>query len=113
MQTGRTEHRMATNTVASLQVTEEAGFNETVVLVNISEHGARCISRRSWPVGKRVVVSDALLNYRTTAEVVYCTPHSSRRFAVGVKIQLAAPVPRKRRGRMSRNDTPGTHRDQH
>ena len=76
---------MATNTVASLQVTEEDGFNETVVLVNISEHGARFISRRSWPVGKRVVVSDALLNHRTAAEVVYCTPYSSRRFAVGVK----------------------------
>ena len=85
MQTGRTEHRMATNTVASLQIAEEAGINETVVLVNISEHGARFISRRSWPVGKQVVVSDSLLNYRTMAEVVYCAPHSSRRFAVGVK----------------------------
>jgi hypothetical protein len=53
----------------------------------LAAEGARFISRGSWPVGKRVVVSDALLNYRTTAEVVYCTPHSSRRFAVGVKFQ--------------------------
>jgi hypothetical protein len=85
MQTGRTEHRMATNTVASLEAAEGPDVNETVVFVNISEHGARLITRRRWPVGKRVVVSDALLNYRTTAEVVYCAPHSPRRFAVGVK----------------------------
>jgi hypothetical protein len=76
---------MATNTMASLQVAEEAGFSETVVLVNISEHGARLISRRSWPVGKRVIVSDSMLSYRTMADVVYCTIHGSRRFAVGVK----------------------------
>jgi hypothetical protein len=85
MQTGRTEHRMATNAVASLMAAEEPAFSETVVFVNISEHGARFISRRRWPAGKQVIVSDSLLNYRTTAEVVYCAPVSSRRFAVGVK----------------------------
>jgi hypothetical protein len=85
MQTGRTEHRMATNTVASLEAAEGPPLNETVVFVNLSEHGARLITRRRWAVGKRVVVRDALLNYRTTAEVVYCAPHSARRFAIGVK----------------------------
>ena len=85
MQTGRTEHRMATNTVASLETAEAPVINETVVFVNISEHGARFISRRRWPAGKRVIVSDSLANFRVAAEVVYCAPHSSRRFAVGVK----------------------------
>ena len=85
MQTGRAEHRMATNTVASLEVVEEPAFSETVVFVNISEHGARFISRRRWPAGKRVIVSDSLVNFWASAEVVYCAPHSSRRFAVGVK----------------------------
>jgi hypothetical protein len=85
MQTGRTEQRMATNAVAVLQAPEEPAFNETVVFVNISEHGARFISGRRWPKGKRVILSDSLANFRATAEVVYCSPHSSRRFAVGVK----------------------------
>jgi len=40
MQTGRTEHRMATNTVASLESVEAPAIHETVVFVNISEHGA-------------------------------------------------------------------------
>jgi hypothetical protein len=85
MQTGRTEHRMATNTVASLEAVEEPAFTETVVFVNISEHGARFISHRRWPAGKRVILSDSMANFRATAEVVYCAPHNSRRFAVGVK----------------------------
>jgi hypothetical protein len=76
---------MATNAVAVLQAPEEPAFNETVVFVNISEHGARFISGRRWPKGKRVILSDSLANFRATAEVVYCSPHSSRRFAVGVK----------------------------
>ncbi len=85
MQTGRTERRMATNTVASVEAADEPTFNETVIFVNISEHGARFISRRRLPAGKRVIVSDSLVNFRAMAEVVYCTPHSSRRFAVGVR----------------------------
>jgi hypothetical protein len=52
---------------------------------NISEHGARLITGRRWPAGKRVIVSDALVSFRATAEVVYCAPHSARRFAVGLK----------------------------
>jgi hypothetical protein len=85
MQTGRTEHRMVTNTVASLEAAEEPTIVETVVFVNISEHGARLISRRRWLAGKRVIVSDPQVNYRTSAEVVYCAPYRSRRFAIGVK----------------------------
>jgi hypothetical protein len=85
MQTGRTEPRMATNTVATLEAAEEPTINETVVFVNISEHGARLITRRKWPAGKRVIVRDSLVNFRATAEVVYCAPHSPRRFAIGVK----------------------------
>jgi hypothetical protein len=82
---GRVEPRMATNTVANIEDAEEPSNNETVVFENISEHGARLITGRRWPPGQRVIVSDALVNFRAAAEVVYCTPHSLMRFAVGVK----------------------------
>jgi hypothetical protein len=85
VQVGRTEPRMATNTVANLQAVEEPLTSETVVFENISEHGARLITRRPWPAGKRVIISDALVSFRTSAEVVYCARQSSRRFAVGLK----------------------------
>jgi hypothetical protein len=85
VQIGRAERRMATNTAAILEAAEEPLVKETVVLENISEHGARIITRRRWPAGKRVVVSDSVVNFRTKAEVVYCAPHSPRRFAVGLR----------------------------
>jgi hypothetical protein len=85
VQIGRTEPRMATNTVANLQAVEEPLISETVVFENISEHGARLITRRQWPAGKRVIISDALVSFQTSAEVVYCARQSSRRFAVGLK----------------------------
>ncbi len=87
MQTGRVEPRMATNTVATLESADEPVISETVAFVNISEHGARLITRRRWSAGKRVIVSDMIVNFRTAAEVVYCTPHSQRRFAIGVKFE--------------------------
>jgi hypothetical protein len=85
MQIGRAEPRMATNTVANLEHAEEPSIHETVLFENISEHGARLITGRRWSAGQRVIVSDSLVNFRTTAQVVYCTPHSLLRFAVGVK----------------------------
>jgi hypothetical protein len=84
-QVGRAESRMATNTVANLEAIEEPLISETVILENISEHGARLITHRSWPAGKRVIISDALVSFRTGAEVVYCARQSSQRFAVGLK----------------------------
>jgi hypothetical protein len=85
MPTGRTELRMATNAVANLEALDEPSINETAVFANISEHGARLITGRHWSQGKQVIVSDWLVNFRTTAEVVYCAPYASRRFAVGLK----------------------------
>jgi len=76
---------MITNTIASLETADGSAVSETVVFENISEHGARFITRRRWPAGKRVVVSDVLVNFRAAAEVIYCAPLSPRRFAVGVK----------------------------
>jgi hypothetical protein len=76
---------MATNTVANLQAVEDPLISETVVFENLSEHGARLIARRRWPAGKRVIISDALVSFRTSAEVVYCTRQNSRRYAVGLK----------------------------
>ena len=85
MQTGRTESRMATNAVANLEAADEPSISETAVFANISEHGARLITGRHWSQGKQVIVSDALVNFRTRAEVVYCAPYSPRGFAVGLK----------------------------
>jgi hypothetical protein len=33
-------------------------------------------------------VSDSLMNFRTKAEVVYCVPHISRQFAIGLRFSM-------------------------
>src|SRR3981081_4071116 len=85
MQTGRTESRMATNAVANLEAADEPSISETAVFANISEPGPRLITGHHWSQGKQVIVSDALVNFRTRAEVVYCAPYSARRFAIGLR----------------------------
>jgi hypothetical protein len=79
---------MATNAVANLEAADEPSNNETVVFANISEHGARLIAGRQWGAGKPVIVSDSLTNFRTMAEVVYCVPHTSRQFAIGLRFNM-------------------------
>jgi len=76
---------MSTNAVANLEAADEPLISETVVFANISEHGARLITGRHWRTGEQVIVSDLLVNFRTKAEVVYCAPHTSRQFAVGLR----------------------------
>jgi hypothetical protein len=88
MQTGRTEPRMTTNATANLEAADEPSINETVVFANISEHGARLIAARHWDAGRLVIVSDSLVNFRTKAEVIYCVPHTSRQFAVGLRFSV-------------------------
>jgi hypothetical protein len=90
MQIKRAERRMATNVKATLAAADEPSMSDTVVLANISEHGACLITHRHWCAGRQVIVSDSLLNFKSRAEVVYCAPHVSRRFAIGLK--FAAPA---------------------
>jgi hypothetical protein len=78
---------MFTNTVANLEAVEEPSISETVVFENISEHGARLIVGRRRPAGERVMVVDAMTDFRTAAEVVYCTPCTSGYFALGLKFR--------------------------
>jgi two-component system, cell cycle response regulator len=85
MQIKRAAQRMATNMTATLAAADELSISDTVVLANISEHGACLITDRHWNAGRHVVLSDSLLNYASEAEVVYCAPHESRRFAIGLK----------------------------
>ena len=93
MQIKRAAQRMSTNMTATLAAADERSISDTVLLANISEHGACLITDRHWSAGRQVVLSDPLLNYASEAEVVYCAPHESRRFAIGLKF-AARTTPR-------------------
>jgi hypothetical protein len=94
---------MATNTMANLEAADEPSINETVIFANISEHGARLITGRKWSEGREVIISDSLLNFRTRAQVVYCAPYSSRRYAVGLKFNWSQSLASRGIDRIDRN----------
>ena len=85
MLSGRAARRLATSRAAKLEAADQPSTIETVEFANISERGARIITDRQWATGQPVIVSDSLLSFRASAEVVYCAPHVSRRFAVGLR----------------------------
>jgi hypothetical protein len=96
MQSGRAEPRVATNAVANLRAADEPSINETVVIANISEHGARVITGHSWRRGKQVIVRDSPVTFQTRAEVVYCAAYAGRQFAIGLRFNWS-----QRRGLLS------------
>jgi hypothetical protein len=93
MHTGRSERRVESNMAVQLEAQDEPSRSETAVFANISEHGARLITHRFWPAGRQVVVSDALVDFSTKAEVVYCAPHIARQFAVGLRFAALSLLP--------------------
>lgn len=67
---------------------------ETVWIENISSHGARIRTHRSWQAQDQMVLSGVLGDFRADAEVVYCQHLSGGDYAVGLKFghPLAAGI---------------------
>jgi hypothetical protein len=71
---------------------ERAGAHtagERIMIRNLSSHGARVISSRSWHERDHVNLSEAIGDYHLDAEVVYCEHLSDNRYAVGLKFESA------------------------
>jgi PilZ domain len=72
---------------------ETAGLHplrDRVTIKNLSSHGARVISARSWHEHDHVNLSEMVGDYRLDAQVVYCERLGDSRFAVGLKFWSAA-----------------------
>lgn len=65
--------------------------SERIMIRNLSSHGARVISVRSWHLHDHVNLSETVGDYQLDAEVVYCERLSDNRFAVGLKFEAATP----------------------
>jgi PilZ domain len=57
---------------------------ELASVENISSHGMRVATERSWEVGSHVELKSPTGNTWARARVVYCLPHSPKGFAVGL-----------------------------
>jgi hypothetical protein len=57
---------------------------ELASVENISSHGVRVATERSWEAGSHVELKSPTGNTWARARVVYCLPHSPKGFAVGL-----------------------------
>jgi len=87
---GRNEHRAAMHFTACLHTRGVPPIVETVMIVNISSHGARVIAHRYWQPHEQLVLSELIGDFHVDAEVVYCHRLDSDQCAVGLR--FAAPV---------------------
>ena len=85
MQTGRVEHRMAVNLEGRLEKPSIPVFSEAVSIENISGHGARVITHRSWQLHDHAVFIALTDDFHTDAEVVYCHRLRVSTYVVGLR----------------------------
>ena len=90
MLSGRNQQRAAMHLAASLHTRGAPPVVETVMIVNISSHGARVIAHRHWQPRDQLVLTELIGDFHVDAEVVYCHRLDRDQCAVGLK--FARPV---------------------
>ena len=89
MLSGRNEHRAAMHLAACLHTRGVPPIVETVMIVNISSHGARVIAQRAWQPHDQLVLTEMIGNFHVDAEVVYCQRIDRDQCAVGLRFATA------------------------
>ena len=86
---GRMERRLPIIIMVRLAQTERAGTDEEekTYTDNVSTHGARVFSRRSWQPGDQVMVTPVNQESATCGNVVYCQRLADDRYGIGVTFQ--------------------------
>jgi len=80
----RTEDRTYVGSLGQLEVLGKPNDSEYGWIENISEHGARVISRRRWRSGERLLITSRYPPFRSTvASVVYCQTLLAGLYAIG------------------------------
>ena len=91
MLSGRKERRAAINLGARLQA---LGLPPTTVTIaNISNHGARVISRRPCQPHEQIILTEVFGDSRVDAEVIYCQRVDGDQYAVGLRFAIAIEQP--------------------
>jgi hypothetical protein len=83
---GRVEKRLATSVPVHLVSSSHAHVPERTFTENVSPHGARIISQRSWCSGEEAVIVPRG-GFAQVGRVVYCGAQTSGRFCLGVEFR--------------------------
>ena len=86
MRDGREEFRNAVGSLGQLVLLGKPRDTECVQFENISEHGARMLSRRPWQSGDRLLITSRFPPFCSTpADVVYCQTLRDGLYAIGCR----------------------------
>jgi hypothetical protein len=84
MRSGRMESRTPAGSLGQLELLGKPYDSECAWIENISDHGARVISRRPWRSGERLLITSRFPPFRSTAAcVVYCQTLLDGLYAIG------------------------------
>jgi hypothetical protein len=82
---GRIEKRVPSSLPIYLASPEEPRARERTLTENVSPHGARVISQRSWQSGEKSLITPLTGEFPQIGRVIYCLPKAGDRFSVGVE----------------------------
>jgi len=84
MRTARAEDRTQVGSLGQLELLGKPRDSECAWIENISDHGARVISRRRWRSGEHMLITSRFPSFRSNAaSVVYCETLLAGLYAIG------------------------------
>lgn len=81
----RRESRVTVKTFVNLSSPDNLNF-ELAPTIDISCHGARVVTKRTWRPNQEVSVRSIRGNFYSLARVVYCRPYETNSFVVGIEM---------------------------
>ncbi len=81
----RKEVRVAVKMFVNLCSADSPSF-EIAPTLDISCHGARVVSKRSWQPNQQVSVRSIRGNVYSRARVVHCEPYADNSYAIGIEM---------------------------
>ena len=82
---GRLEKRLSMSVPVYLASLGEPRARERTVTENVSPHGARVTSKRSWRPGEEALIAPGTGEFPQVGRVVYCEQQTEGRFCLGVE----------------------------
>lgn len=81
----RKEIRVPLKMFVNLTTSDDPSF-EIAPTVDISCHGARVITAKSWNLNEQVSIRTIRGSLKCLGRVAHCQPHSDNRFMIGIEI---------------------------
>ena len=81
----RKEDRVPLKMFVNLSSTDNPSF-EIASTIDISCHGARVLTRRSWQPNQQLAIRSIRGSVKSFGRVAHCQPYTDNRFVIGIEI---------------------------